>query len=576
MNTNSDLASWGEPPSTPAERAMGSLLDKVLARLERGQAVKPESLRGDRPELVERGQALVRIVGLLSECAASVWENSHLEPGDDPGGSPWSFKSGESSVEARQPNQEENKMQVTPAAMTNRMPDPFPGEFLIRRMLGEGQFGKVWLAEEIKLGRQVALKTLKLPATSTMGPQVLAALRREAQYLALLENPNIVRVHAWREARGEYFLVLQFVAGGSLADKLKVEKVLSWQDAARYVADVGEALVAVHKADIIHRDIKPENILWDASRNEAMLTDFGVSARLAEPGTVAGTPMYMAPEAFDGVVSAALDVYSLAATLYRLATGEMPFARASLPNLIYQKLQGLPDPDPHCQAIPEALEQIIRSGLAGKPEDRPSLVDFAASLRGSLNRLLADALVTPTPEAGGKSPVNMRLVVSRRVQDGSYKSVATTKPVPRGLRDMKKVPQRPEEVSVRTGEWVRIEVVADKTGYVTVFNIGPTGNLNLLYPDEPSTTPPPVEANKPLHVLDVEMTPPVGRERVFAVWSKKPLPIRLEELRSLTEQGKIPGSRPYHSSRDMKRVQKSVAQSRPEDWLAVVLELDHR
>src|SRR5262249_22488280 len=112
----------------------------------------------------------------------------------------------------------------------------------------------------------------------------------------------------------------------------------------------------------------------------------------AEPGSVAGTPMYMAPEAFDGQVSPALDVYSLAAALFKLATGEFHFAPGSLPNLLYQKLQGLPEPDLRCKAIPEPLERIIRAGMAAKPADRPGIVNFVATLRGSLNQLLADAL----------------------------------------------------------------------------------------------------------------------------------------------------------------------------------------
>jgi serine/threonine protein kinase len=576
MSTNSDLATWGEPPATPAEEALGTLLDQVLTKIERGKSVKPEALRGDRPELWERGQGLVRTVGLLYECAASVWGNSRLEPGDEPVGPTRYSLLGASSPAPQRPGKKENKMPGTPVAKAASMPDPFPGEFLIRRLLGEGAFGKVWLADDVKLGRPVALKTLKLPATSTIGPQVLAALRKEAQHLAQLDHPNIVRVYSWREAGAEYYLVLQFVTGGSLADRLQAEKVLGWQDAARYVADVGEALVAAHKRGVIHRDIKPENILWEATRNEAILTDFGVSARLAEPGTVAGTPAYMAPEAFEGQVSPALDVYSLAATLYRLATGKLPFAKAVVPDLVRQKRQGLADPDPRCKAIPEALERIIRAGLAGKAGDRPGMADFVAMVRASLNQLLADALATPTAGAGSKAPVNLQLVVSRRVQGDTYEPVATTKPPSGGLsRDMKKVPLPPEQVRVRTGERVRIEVTVDKAGYVTVFNIGPTGNLNLLYPDDPATMTPPVDANRPLHVVDVTMTPPVGEERLFAVWSKEPLPLRPEQLRSIARPSERAGSRPYQATRDMQRVRASANQLGKVDWRAVVLELNH-
>ena len=140
---------------------------------------------------------------------------------------------------------------------------------------------------------------------------------------------------------------------------------------------------------------------------------------------------------------------------------------------------------------------------------------------------------------------------------------------------MKKVPQLPEQVRLRTGARVRIEVVADKTGYVTVFNIGPTGNLNLLYPNDATATSPHVEANRPLHVMDVEMTPPTGCERVFAVWSEMPLPLRLEQLLSIAERSGCEASRPYQSTRDMKRVQNSTAALPPDAWGMAIVELEH-
>lgn len=575
MSTNLDLAGWGEGPATPAEEALGTLLDKVLTKIERGQAVKPEALRGDRPELVERGQGLMRTLNLLYECADSVWENSRLEPGDDVRGPSGNSTPSPPSIALLRPGKPEGKIEGPQVGMAVGLPDPFPGRFRILQVLGEGAFGKVLLAEDLDLGRRVALKTLRSPAISAGGPRVLDALRKEAQYLAKLDHPNIVRVHAWLESEGEYYLVLQFVDGGSLADRVKTNRVLAWQDAARYIADVGEALVAAHKHGVVHRDIKPDNILWDATRDEAILTDFGVSARLAEPGTVAGTPIYMAAEAFEGQVSPALDVYSLAATLYRLVTGELPFANAPVPNLVYQKLQGLPDPDPRCRAIPETLERVIRAGLEGKPRDRPSMHDFVTTLRGSLNRLLADVLVKPRVDARSKAPMKLRLLVSRHIEADIYEPVATTKPASRGAsRDMKMVPRVPEQCSVRTGERVRIEVIADKVGYVTVFNIGPTGNLNLLYPDDPTVAPTPIQENRPLHVVDVEMMPPVGRERVFAVWSKEPLPLRLERLLSITERSGG-ATRPYQSTRDMKRVQDSMRLLPQEVWHTEVLEINH-
>jgi serine/threonine protein kinase len=361
----------------------------------------------------------------------------------------------------------------------DKVPDPFPGEYRFLKVLGAGTYGKVWLAEDVALQSQVAIKTLRVSGPGEHAAQALRALERDARALARVRHPNIVQVHAWRQAGGESFLVMQYVYGGALADWLQ-HGPFDWQQAARYVADVGEGLLEVHACGIVHRDIKPANILWDPDRDEALLTDFGVSGRLAYGGgTVAGSPSYMAPEAHDGHSSPASDVFSLAATLFRLTTTELPFPGSTRAELLGAVARGLPSPDPRCRCLPEALEQVIRSGLAPSAEQRPALRDFVQRLRGSLNQSLADALA-PAPAEPTPAPVELRLMVSR-LEGTNYREVAMTHPRPGGLtRDFKKVPKQPEQVHMHSGDRARIEVLASQDGYVTVFNVGPSGNLNLL------------------------------------------------------------------------------------------------
>jgi serine/threonine-protein kinase len=557
MSVNDDLASWGEPPANPTELACAEFLDGVLADIEKGRPSKTARLWHGRPDLVKQGETLVDGATLLYQSSSSIQEHSGVL--DDPFGTL-------AVVEAMDSKER-------PRITGTSLPDPFPGEYRIRQSLGEGSFGKVWLADDLNLGRQVALKTLKLSGQSEGRAPVLAALQKEARLLAALRHPNIVQVHAWRQSADQHYLVLQYVPGGSLAERVRAGP-LTWQDATRYIADAGEGLLQVHTCGIVHRDIKPANILWDPEKDEALLTDFGVSSRLTEPGTIAGTPAFMPVEAFDGKVSTALDVYGLAATLYRLIAGEVPFPAKGIPALLEQVRRGLPDPDPRCCGMPEAIERVIRCGLASDPGQRPSLNEFVEKLRVLLNQSLADAVV-PTVDKPRPAPMNLRMVVSREVEPGVYKPLATTQPNTVGLRrDMKKVPRSPAQVSVRTGERVRVEVVADKAGYVTVFNIGPTGNLNLLYPDDPKASPSPVEANRPLHVVDVEMAPPAGPERICAVWSKAPLTLRLEQLLSIAERSPA-STRPYQSTRDMKRVQRELAAMPHEAWNTAVVELNH-
>ena len=179
-------------------------------------------------------------------------------------------------------------------------------------------------------------------------------------------------MHAWLTVHDHHYLVMQYVPGGSLADLLKSEGPLDWQRAARYVADVGEGLLEVHARGIVHRDVKPANILWDPRRDEALLTDFGVAARLSEPGGRGRLDPLHGPEALDGRVSPSLDVYSLAATFFHLVTGSAPFPGLKVADLKDQVRRGLPDPDPRCAGLPEPLERIIRAGLDADPVAGPA------------------------------------------------------------------------------------------------------------------------------------------------------------------------------------------------------------
>jgi serine/threonine protein kinase len=477
---------------------------------------------------------------------------------------------------------------------------PFLPGYRVYQCLGAGAFGEVWLAQDLNLPRVVALKTLRMRAAGIEQERALEALRRDAHLMTQIDHPNVVRVHAWLTDRDQHYLVMQYVLGGSLSDLVKKDGPLDWQRAARYIADVGEALLKVHDQRIIHRDVKPSNILWDSRRDEALLTDFGIAARLTGLASIAGSIPYMAPEALDNQISPSLDVYSLAATFFHLVTGSPPFPDVTVAKMKEQIRRGLPDPDPRCTGLPEPLERIIRTGLTADPEKRPVLKDLVTNLRATLNQLLADSLTMSlrpaasmtstelTPGAGSKppagpttvpepsqpAPVDLRLIVSRQVGN-FFVPVAATHPQPtsgRVTRDMKKVPPSPDHVKLRTGDRVRVEVSASKEGYLTVFNVGPTGNLNLLHPEgELVSVGSRILPNRPLHILDVEMTPPAGRERLFAVWSGRPL--GLDQLASLADQGGP--SAPYRATRDMRRVQESVMQLKHNDWRSAVLELDH-
>jgi serine/threonine-protein kinase len=559
MKVDAELAEWGELPVSGAEGALIAFLDQLLEKRARGEEVQPEILLADFPDLARDGAAVLQAVQGIEQLMASVLEHSSLLADPIP------------------PASAATEVYPTLAVGSEELPDPFPGEYRVRKFLGEGTFSWVWLADHLSFQIPVALKTLHFQGSVPERALALAALQNEARVLARLNHPNIVRVYSLQQAAGEHYLVLQYVDGGSLQDRLQKAGPLSWQLAARYIADVGEALLHVHAHGIVHRDVKLANILWDRQRDEALLTDFGLAARLADSGQVAGTPLFMAPEAFAGRSSPAGDVYGLAVSLFALVTGRVPFSAETREALLWRINRGLPDPEPLFAGVPERLERIIRAGLTATPEQRPELGTFVTDLRGSLNRLLADSLVLPAALTD-RAAVELCLTVSHWEGGDRYVPVATTHPVPSGMtRNLTKVPPLPARAGLRTGDRVRIEVVSDRDGFVNVFNIGPTGHLSLLYPD-PGPAPaalPSLLANRPLHVSDVALTPPAGGERLFAVWSRLPLSLPLEELARMARGDSDLESRPYRATRNMERVRSSVQQLRPGDWRAVVLELDH-
>jgi hypothetical protein len=138
------------------------------------------------------------------------------------------------------------------------------------------------------------------------------------------------------------------------------------------------------------------------------------------------------------------------------------------------------------------------------------------------------------------------------------------------LRDVQLVPEEPERMELRTGDRLRIEVEVDRPGYVTVFNVGPTGNLTRLHPP-PGGRQAVAQPQRPLRVGETVLTPPAGTERLVAVWSREPLTVRLEDV--LGEES-APG--PYRSTRDIALLEESVHELPADAWQAAVVELDHR
>jgi serine/threonine-protein kinase len=281
------------------------------------------------------------------------------------------------------------------------------------RQLGEGGMGQVWEAQDESLGRRVAVKVISLLAGGgSLGTEARARFLREARITARLQHPNIVTIHDLGETDagdGKVpFLVMELVRGEGLDAKLR-RGAVSLREAARWGAQICDALAEAHEAGIMHRDIKPSNILITPSGIVKVL-DFGV-ARAADPyatadrltrtGFIVGTPAYMAPEQARGHPEPRSDLYALGCLLFELITGRLPFqAPDTVGHLSAHLTQEPPAPSSVVPGIPAAWDDLVLTLLRKAPDQR---YDSAADLAHALRRL-DHAPGHPPPERGSTLP----------------------------------------------------------------------------------------------------------------------------------------------------------------------------
>lgn len=261
------------------------------------------------------------------------------------------------------------------------------GEYLVRRLIGEGGMGKVYEAEERLSKRRVALKVLRPELTRHEDGRRL--FLNEMQILAHLEHPNLVRSLASMETDGQLVMVLEYLQGRTLRQELTRRGALPWQEALEHVVRIAEALTVAHEQEpsIVHRDLKPENVMLTVAEGEPedapptglKVMDFGIAKVLeGMHGTNTqsiGTLQYMSPEQIDArTIDARSDLYSLGLMFYEMISGEPPFSSASPRELLnLQCTAPAPPLDEEVRrGLPRGVEDMLFSMLEKKPEDRPS------------------------------------------------------------------------------------------------------------------------------------------------------------------------------------------------------------
>ena len=260
--------------------------------------------------------------------------------------------------------------------LLDRLKTALADRYAIERELGAGGMATVYLAEDIKHHRPVAVKVLRPELAAVLGAE---RFLREIEVTARLTHPHILTLLDSGEADGFLYYVMPFVEGESLRDKLNSEKQLPLDDALQFAREVADALSYAHSHDVVHRDIKPENILLEAGH--AVIADFGIARAvtaaggeaLTETGVSIGTPAYMSPEQCEGSsdIDGRSDIYSLGSVLYELLAGEPPYTGPTAQAIIAKRLS---EPVPHVstlrETVPPTVEAAINKALAKAPADR--------------------------------------------------------------------------------------------------------------------------------------------------------------------------------------------------------------
>jgi eukaryotic-like serine/threonine-protein kinase len=307
------------------------------------------------------------------------------------------------------------------------------GEYLVRRLIGEGGMGKVYEAEERLSKRRVALKVLRPELTRHEDGRRL--FLNEMQILAHLEHPHLVRSLASMETDGQLVLVLEYLHGRTLREELTRRGTLSWPEAVEHAAKIAEALSVAHEQEpaIVHRDLKPENVMLiaaegadkDAVPTGLKVMDFGI-AKVLEGihGTNTqsiGTLQYMSPEQIDArTIDPRSDLYSLGLILYEMLSGAPPFSSASPRELLNLQCTAAPPAldDEVRRGLPRGIEELLFALLEKKPEHRPSsarevtdrLAPFRSAVAGPAARPSRprDTAPPPTPRMASAPVVSSR------------------------------------------------------------------------------------------------------------------------------------------------------------------------
>jgi serine/threonine protein kinase len=371
------------------------------------------------------------------------------------------------------------------ATLRHRLERLLEGKYRIDRVLGKGGMGTVFLAYDLALERDVAIKVL--PPDVARDDQVVRRFQQEAKTAAKLDHPNIIPIYRVESEGGLNYFVMKYISGTTLEDVLAKNEPLELEYIQRVLWEAATALGHAHGRGVVHRDVKPANIMFDHD-GRVMLTDFGISKALqaatgfTATGMIIGTPHYMAPEQAKGqAVDGRADQYSLGVVAYRMVTGDLPFAGDSVHTILYKQIfEAAPPLKARSAATPRALGAAIKRAMAKEPSARfPSMPEFAAAAwpehPGPTSGSVSGAI--SCPEVTADTPTEM--------------TTAPTTPLPRGL-----TPKPPRRARARF--LLGLGVLAAGAGAYLLFGPGSKaepGNTGSLVSEDTSHAPPATSAS---------------------------------------------------------------------------------
>ncbi len=270
--------------------------------------------------------------------------------------------------------------------------------YRLKEKIGSGGMADVYLADDLMLGREVAVKLLHPQYAAD--PSFIQRFRHEAQAAANLNHPNIVNIYDWGTEGELSYIVMEYVEGSDLKEIINSETQILPERAAEIAAEVCAALQFAHRRNIVHRDIKPHNI-FITNMGQVKVMDFGIAREgngsgMTQTGVVMGTPQYISPEQAQGLaVDGRSDIYSLGVVLYEMLTGRLPFDDPNPVTVAYKQVREDPLPPSAINPeVPPALEAIVMKALAKNPANR---YQTAQEMKADLLRFLEGMPVSATP-----------------------------------------------------------------------------------------------------------------------------------------------------------------------------------